>query len=86
MESLVGPDNMQNLIREWINEKKQKSATYIMFQEKFQSFLQENYNADEAQEIESKMMYDRWIKEPGLPPVQFDFTTKALNESLDLAD
>lgn len=48
--------------------------------------MKENYDSDQAEEIETKMMYDRWIKEPGLPPVQFDFTTKALNESLDLAD
>jgi len=27
-----------------------------------------------------------WVTLPGLPPVTLDFTTKALNESQDLAD
>lgn len=48
MESLIGADNMQKLIREWIDEQKQKSATFIMFQQKFQSFLQDNYEPDQA--------------------------------------
>jgi leukotriene-A4 hydrolase len=86
MESLIGENNMQTLLREWINERKLTSVNYQMFGQKFRDFISKAFDADKAKEIDEKMQYEAWVLKPGLPPVQLDFTTKELNESSALAD
>jgi hypothetical protein len=86
MESLIGEDNMQTLLREWIDEKKQTSVNYKMFGQKFRDFISKAFDAEKAKEIDEKMQYEAWVLQPGLPPVHLDFTTKELNESSALAD
>lgn len=46
MESLIGDDNMQTLLRGWIDEYKQQSVNYTMFGDYFTNFLAANF--DEA--------------------------------------
>lgn len=57
-----------------------------MFEAKFLSYINAVFDEPKAAEIEEAMQFKIWVTEPGLPPVQNDFTTKALNESSDLAD
>jgi len=52
---------MQTLLREWINEKKQKSVNYTMFGKKIKSFLRENYDADTAMDIYAELQYETWV-------------------------
>jgi leukotriene-A4 hydrolase len=86
MESLIGEDNMQTMLREWIDEYKQKSVNYKMFGAKFRDFISKNFDAEKAKEIDEKMQYETWVTAPGLPPVLLDFTTVLLNESSAMAD
>jgi len=75
MESLIGDDNMQTLLRGWIDEYKQKSVNYTVFGDYFTKFLAANYDETTASQIASDMHYEEWVTQPGLPPVTLDFTT-----------
>ena len=52
----------------------------------WETFVEENFNATETNRILGSVNWDAWIYQPGLPPVQLDFTTKASNASVQLAD
>lgn len=86
MESLIGDDNMQTLLRGWIDEYKQQSVNYTMFGDYFTMFLANNYDEATATQIATDMHYVEWVTAPGLPPVTLDFTTADLNQSSALAD
>jgi leukotriene-A4 hydrolase len=81
MESLIGDDNMQALLRGWIDEYKQKSVNYTVFGEQITKFLAANYDEATAAQIATDLHYEEWVTQPGLPPVTLDFTTVQLNES-----
>jgi len=85
-QELLGEDNMQKLLRSYILDHQQTSVTYDAFVEHFETFVEFNYNASQAQSILSRMDWDAWVHSPGLPPVQLDFTTPKLIESSSLAD
>lgn len=52
----------------------------------WEAFVEEKYNATETNRILGSVNWDAWIYQPGPPPVQLDFTTKATNASVALAD
>lgn len=86
IQSLIGDELMQAMLREYILENSQTSITYYVFKAKFESTVDANFNETMAAEIKSKMDWDAWVHQPGLAPVWQDFTTPALNESSVLAD
>lgn len=52
----------------------------------WEDFVEDHFDADETNRIIGEVDWDAWIYQAGLPPVHLDFTTKASNESSDLAD
>jgi len=48
--------------------------------------VKESFPRWKAIKITKAVDWETWIRKPGLAPVHLDFTTKALNESSDLAD
>jgi len=83
---LLGADNMQKLLRQYITKFSLTSVNYMDFKGEFEAFVDATYEAAEATTIKGKMDWETWVKSPGLAPVFLDFTTPALNESSDLAD
>ena len=55
----------------------------------FKSYFIEYVNAtgwDNSTEIINQVDWDTWVLGTGLPPIQLDFTTTALNQSKELAN
>jgi hypothetical protein len=42
----------------------------------WEDYVETNFNQTETNRILGAVDWDAWIYQPGLPPVQFDFTTK----------
>jgi len=63
------------------------SATTENLRFAFEIFVENNFNEEDIKRIlEGAVDWDKWINQPGLPPVPFDFTTTKSNESISLAD
>jgi hypothetical protein len=45
----------------------------------WEDFVEDNFNQTEVNTILAQVNWDAWIYEPGLPPVQLDFTTTESN-------
>ena len=86
MESLVGEDNFQNFLRNYILGHAQESVITDDLRLSWEDFVEDNFNATESNRILGEVDWDAWIYQPGLPPVHLDFTTKQSNESVALAD
>lgn len=86
LETLLGETKMQQLLRSHIDMNAQHSINYTNFQVHFIHFVQDNFDKATAADIISKMDWEAWVRRPGLAPVHLDFTTKALNESGELAE
>jgi len=58
----------------------------LAFQKHFETFVNATYtDAGKAEEIIGKMNWTAWVREPGLPPNQLDFTTPDLTKAKKLA-
>ena len=87
LESLIGPESMQELLRTHVLAHSLTSIGYETFQKHFEDFVDEKFRDTEvAGFIKSKMDWHAWVRQPGLAPVHLDFTTPALNESQGLAN
>lgn len=86
LESLVGEDHFQEFIRRYILAHAQTSVTTSACRSTWENFVEDMFNATETNRILASVDWDAWIFKPGPPPVQLDFTTKASNESAQLAD
>ena len=68
LESLIGEENMNTLLKSHINNNSLTSINYKVFEKEFEHFVfakfPENYT-----EIVSQMDWDLWVKGPGLAPV-----------------
>lgn len=86
LESLVGEDHFQEFVRRYILAHAQTSVTTTAARTTWEDFVEDTFNATETNRILASVNWDAWIYQPGAPPVQLDFTTKASNESAQLAD
>lgn len=86
LESLIGEDMFQTFLRQYINRFQQSSILTDDLRFNWEDFIEMNYNASETNRLIATVDWDKWIYEPGLPPVHLDFTTKESNESSALAD
>lgn len=73
------------MLQQWILNNTQTSRVYTDFQKHFEDYVNSKYNETKAADIISQMDWETWVKVGGLPPVQLDFTTVALNESKQMA-
>lgn len=85
LETLLGEDAMQELIQTHILNSAQSSIDYHVFKEQFETFVNATGWAN-ATSIIGQVDWETWVRAPGLPPIQLDFTTKELNASKSLAE
>ena len=84
LESLVGETMFQTFLRKYILAHMEASIITDELRYNWEDFIEENL--PEPNKILNAVDWDKWINEPGLPPIQFDFTTIQSNQSQDLAD
>ena len=82
----MGEDKFQEFIRRYILAHAQTSVTTVAARSTWENFVEDMFNATETNRILASVDWDTWIYKPGPPPVHLDFTTKASNESVQLAD
>jgi len=85
LESLVGETMFQDFLRTYINAHAQTSVITDELRFNWEDYVESNFNDTETNRILGAVDWDAWIYQPGLPPIQFDFTTKQSNESEQLA-
>lgn len=86
IESLIGKDYMQELLRRHIKNNSLKSIEYHQFQKEFEQVVNDYFPVPIT--IISKMNWTAWVHEPGLPKYikWTDFDTPELTASNALAD
>jgi leukotriene-A4 hydrolase len=83
MESLIGEDAMQTLLRLYMSTFAQTAIESTDFKMLYESFVNETF--ENATDIINATQWDLWVYGPGLPPVTLDFRTDALEEAQALA-
>jgi leukotriene-A4 hydrolase len=83
LETLLGEEKMQALLRLYINTFAEQAITSDDFKQLYEQFVKDNF--PNATEIISVTQWDVWITSPGLPPVTLDFRTDELEEAHSLA-
>ena len=84
IETLIGSQLMNQLLRNHVYKNSLKSINYTKFASEFEEIVRANFLLPDR--ILNKMDWDAWVKQPGLAPVTLDFTTPELIESRNLAD
>jgi leukotriene-A4 hydrolase len=85
IESLIGEDLMQSLLRLYISSFAQMAINSMDFKMLYETFLSENFDTATAADILIQTDWDTWVYEPGLPPVAQDFRTDELDDAQALA-
>lgn len=85
LESLVGEDLFQKFYQGYVTEFKYKSLTVDDMKNSYIKFVQGNFSSSKATELLAQIEWDKWIYEPGLPPVTLDFETEEYNDAVGLA-
>jgi leukotriene-A4 hydrolase len=85
IQSLIGEDLMQSLLRLYINTFAQTAINSMDFKMLYETFLSDNFDAATAADIISQTDWDAWVYDPGVPPVAQDFRTDELDEAQALA-
>lgn len=83
METLIGEDAMQSLLRLYMGTFAQMAIESTDFKTLYETFVNETF--ENATDIINATQWDLWVYEPGLPPVTLDFRTNALEEAQALA-
>jgi len=86
IETLIGEDKMQQLLRTHISAHHRSSINYHAFRDLTIKFINENFDNSTATEINGKIDWEAWVKGPGLAPVTLNFTTPGMIESQSIAD
>ena len=84
IESLLGEDGMQAMLRAYIGHFSQQAIDENEFQAWYNGWVTEMYPGNATQIIEMTM-WDTWVLEPGNGPVTIDVATTALVEAEELA-
>jgi leukotriene-A4 hydrolase len=84
IESFLGEIAMQAMLRAYIRHFSQQAIDQEDFQQWYYGWLNETFPNNSTKLIEMTM-WDVWIFEPGLGPVQIDVATTALDEAEALA-
>jgi leukotriene-A4 hydrolase len=84
IESFLGESAMQAMLRAYIVHFSQQAIDQEDFQQWYYGWLNETFPNNSTELIEMTM-WDIWVFEPGLGPVQIDVATTALDEAEALA-
>jgi len=86
IESLIGEELMEILLKEYLEFFMQQAITQQDFYPFYEAFVLKNFDSAKANDILNKTMWDVWVTEPGYPPVVQDFYTEELADAESLAD
>lgn len=86
METLLGEDKMQLMLRQYLTNFSQMAIDQLDFKVFYETFVELNFNSSTATEIIDLTDWDTWVLKPGLPPVTLNFTTNLLNEPAQLVE
>jgi leukotriene-A4 hydrolase len=85
IQSLIGEDMMQSLLRLYINTFAETAINSMDFKMLYEGFVSDNFDAATATDIISQTDWDTWVYTPGLAPVAQDFRTDELDVAQALA-
>jgi len=88
MESLIGRPQMKRFLNFYMQEHKLTSITTIQLRQSWEFFVEyqiPGLSAEQVNEILAAMDWESWMFQPGLPPVQLDFSTPEATQSANLA-
>ncbi len=76
LETLVGKENFQSILRKYIMFYSLKSVSHHDFRKIFEEEIKNIYGSNAENEILSKIEWDNWIKTNGQPLKTFEFSKK----------
>lgn len=85
LESLVGEDNFQNFLRQYITKYSFQSVTTDDLRETWEVFVSNNFHGADLNKILGSVNWEEWIYMAEGSPVPLDFTTDLSNEASKLA-
>jgi len=85
IESLIGMDAMQRMLQDYILTFTQQAIDATEFKSFYESWVMDTF-PDNATDIIDMTMWDVWVYEPGVAPVDLGIRTDAINEAILLAD
>lgn len=87
IDGILGEDNMQEMLWQYIFENQEKTVTSTKFKRKYENFVMYNYKDEhEAKDLLGKIDWNTWFTKPGPAPVTTDFNTKSIGEAQILAE
>lgn len=89
METLLGEDLMQLMLQQYLTNFSQMAINYKQFQTFYEDFVTMNLNSTTSPTSEmviNQTDWDKWVLEPGSPPIASNFTTLLLSDSEALAN
>ncbi|CAB9527136.1 Leukotriene A-4 hydrolase [Seminavis robusta] len=84
IESFLGQQAMQTMLRAYIRQFTQQAIDQEEFQQWYYGWLEQTFPENATKLIELSL-WDTWVFEPGLGPVQIDVATTALEDADALA-
>jgi leukotriene-A4 hydrolase len=88
LESLIGRPEMKNFLNFYMRQHHLTSITTIQLRETWEFFVEyeiPGLSAEQVNAILGAMDWSTWLYQPGLPPVQLDFSTPEGDQSASLA-
>ena len=85
IETLIGKDAMQSLLRLYLSTFAQTAITAPDFKALYESFVKATFDEAAADNILVLTDWDTWVYSPGLPPVTLSFQTAELEDAQALA-
>ncbi|CAD8117006.1 unnamed protein product [Paramecium sonneborni] len=87
LEQIVGQDDFKQMLRAYLDQYKYQSID----QKEFQNFLLRYLQEQDVKDFSTKRYkilenWDKWVYNPGLPPVILDFSTNKLTEAQEYCD
>jgi leukotriene-A4 hydrolase len=84
LESLIGKNDFQNIMKNYIDKFKFLSIDYNGFKNVYEDYVKKNVNKGE--EILKEIDWEKWINSKGKPFYKFNFESKLGDDAVKLGD
>ena len=74
LQSITSEENFQKILQAYIKKFRLTSIDYTDWQDHFEGQVKTLYPEEEASKIISLIDWQKWIFEPGFPPVKFEYS------------
>lgn len=86
IEKMLGETLFAQFMTKFFNTYRYKSVGVKEFETTLVNFIYEKFDSATANEIYGRIGFETWMTKPGLPPVDFDFTTPEYTKAIALAE